>query len=156
MPTIEELEAQLARLSEENARLKEPSRNKANGIVREAADQLLKAVREIATVEVRTLVGGPALAAALLPGELKDRGVSPAAMTPTADEIAQGLRGVQGGYTAIDMLQGDIKTVLSDGASSGDLKALHDEAVAKGTEILRQNIKLLAEVIDKLWDRSGS
>jgi hypothetical protein len=126
MPTIEELEAQVARLTEENARLKEPSRNKANGIVREAADQL------------------------------KDRGVSPTAIPATADEIAQALRGVQGGYTAIDMLQGDIKTVLSDGASSGELKALHDEAVAKGTEILRQNIKLLAEVIDKLWDRSGS
>jgi hypothetical protein len=110
-------------------------------VVKQAAAQLRHFVEELVTVRVLTIVGEDPLKAELLAQkDGKSTGFATA--------------GATGAITSINMASGDIQTFLSQDAVDGPIKALHDEALARGTAILRENARMLADVIGKLASRA--
>jgi hypothetical protein len=108
--------------------------------IKSVAARIEEAARGLVTVEVRTLIGNTALAA----------------NASKANTIAVA-EGTEGAYTACNMATGDIITCFSDGVAKPEqAKALHDEAVKLGTEIFRQNITMLKQVLFDLIDKQRS
>jgi len=108
-----------------------PTEDELKDFSNNAFAKLKNAVEELLTVKVTTTVGNEAFAKAT--GQPQ---------------------GTEGAYTEIDMAQGDIKAAYSDKAAAGaDMRALHDAAVARGTEIFSRNIETLKNLVLSLTDR---
>lgn len=108
-----------------------PTENELQELGNSAFDILKKAVAELVTVKVVTTVGNEAFAKAT--GQ-------PA--------------GTEGASTEVNMATGDISAAYSNAAAAGaDIRALHDAAVARGTEIFTRNIETLKTLVLDLADR---
>ena len=104
--------------------------------IRTLAEKLQEAAKGLATVEVRTLIGGAALG-----------GLAGREGKPLPD-------GTEGAYTACNMATGDITACFSDAAAtSAQVQALHAESVARGTQIFRDNMELLKTLLIELLDK---
>jgi hypothetical protein len=121
---------------------------KVNAVATSAADKLVAALEKLVTVTVVTSVGDGALQ-----GELervfreKHKDANP---PPNMPEF----KNTKGAFTAVNMATGDITVSYAEGVvDMATIKTLHDEAVAKGTEIFRQNVRTLAEVVGTLYDK---
>ncbi len=145
--TLDEAKAIIAKLEKENAQLNTSEADSITSIVKRAAEQLQQAVNELATVRVLTIIGDAPLKSEL---ERQKRAEDPSAGAPPTFEVGD----ARGSITSINMATGDIQTFASADAVSGPLKALHDEAMLRGTTIMRENVRMLADVIEKLWSRT--
>jgi hypothetical protein len=121
---------------------------KVETVATTAADKLIAALEKLVTVTVVTSVGDGALQ-----GELermfteRHEGTNP---PPNMPEF----KATKGAVTAVNMATGDITVSYAEGVVDlAAIKTLHDEAVAKGTEIFRQNVRTLAEVVGTLYDK---
>lgn len=144
--TLDEAKQVIAALRAENDQLKESEADSIGAVVKRAARQLQHALEELATVRVLTIVGDAPLRAELARQKAAE---DPSDRAPPTFEVAE----AKGTISSINMATGDIQTFASADAVSGPLKALHDEALLKGTTILRENMRMLADVIEKLWAR---
>lgn len=100
------------------------------------ADKIRKAAEGLVTVKVRTMIGDAAFAT-----------------NASGDNLAIA-QGTQGAYTACNMATGDIVLCYSDQVMKPDaVKALHDEAVALGTRIFRDNLTLLKTLLLEITDK---
>jgi hypothetical protein len=144
---LDEAKTVIARLEKENAQLNQSEADSITSIVKKAAEQLQHAVNELATVRVLTIIGDTPLRAEL---QRHKDAENPSAGAPPTFDVGD----ARGSITSINMATGDIQTFASADAVSGPLKALHDEAMLRGTAIMRENVKMLAEVIEKLWSRT--
>lgn len=145
--TLDEAKRIIATLEAENARLTESEADSIGAVVKRAARQLQHAIEELATVRVLTIVGDGPLRAELLRQKMAE---DPGGRAPPTFEVGD----ARGTISSINMATGDIQTFASADAVAGPMKALHDEALLKGTGILRENMRMLADVIEKLWARA--
>jgi hypothetical protein len=119
---------------------------KVTEVTHSAADKLIKALDKLLTVQVVTAVGDGALAGTL--NAMWDDEHKGAALNKPD------FTGTKGAVTRVNMATGDITVSYADGViEPAGIKALHDEAVAKGTEIFRENVRMLAEVVGALYDK---
>jgi hypothetical protein len=137
-----ELQAEIDALRKQIDLLKSSEEGRIGSIVKNAAAKLEQAIEELITVRVLTVIGEPSLRAEL--DRLKNKDAA-------GFDVAQ----ASGAITSINLVSGDIQTFLSPDALTGPLKTLHDEALEKGTTILRENVRMLADVIGKLGPRDA-
>lgn len=112
-------------------------------LARDTFDRLAVALEKLVTLEVTTVASTRALQRALERGALLDAGA--------------GMDGVMGAHTAVNMATGDIQMTFTPdlATSSADVRAMHEAAVARGTEIFAANVETMAKVVTLLADRLG-
>src|SRR5262245_12485654 len=99
-------------------------------------EKLEKCLEELVTLNVVTVVGSPKV-------DIKTDGGKPSTQIALSGDNSKAI------WTAIDLTQGDITTVVDpefQGEAGRELREFHKNREAQGTEIIRGNISALKDL----------